>query len=157
MARQGKSGKRAERGAQQVQRLARDLGVAFDQAPVGGLGGDDGALAAVGEEAWVALQVERKHGHPVENVLQYWPWLERNRRRLVLVHAIEPGARRRTGPRASLTIWTGAMMERVLPGRFAYRRVEIGTADEAAQLDAVRAAVEALRQPLEGRSLLAGD
>ncbi len=157
MARQGKSGKREERGAQQVERLARDLGVAFDQAPIGGLGGDDGALASVGEEAWVALQIERKHSHPVENVLQYWPWLERNRRRLVLVHAIEPGARRRTGSRASLTVWMGAMMERVLPGRFAYRRVEIGTADEDAQLDAVRAAVEALRQPLEGRSLLAGD
>lgn len=143
--------------AKAARRLAGMLGLAFDAQPIGGLGGADGALAVAGEDAWVALQVERKHNHPVENLLQYWPWLERSRRRLVLVHAIAPDARRRTGPRTDLTSWAGAMMERVLPGRFAYCRVELGSPQEAAQLDATRAAIEALRQPLEGRSLLAGN
>ncbi len=143
--------------AKAARRLGAMLGVAFDAQPVGGLGGSDGALAVAGEEAWVALQVERKHNHPVENLLQYWPWLERNRRRLVLVHAITPDARRRTGPRAALTAWTGSMMERVLPGRFTYCRVELGSRDEGIQLEAAKTALEALRQPLEGRSLLAGN
>lgn len=142
---------------QAARRLGDLLGAAFDAEPVGGLGGSDGSMSEAGEDAWVALQVERKHTHPVENVFQYWPWLERSRRRLVLVHAIAPDARKRTGPRADLTSWAGAMMERVLPGRFAYCRVELGTKDEAAQIDAARKAIEALRQPLGGRSLLAGN
>ncbi len=143
--------------AKATRRLGDMLGVVFDVEPIGHLGGSDGALAVAGEEAWIALQVERKHNHPVENLLQYWPWLERNRRRLVLVHAIAPDARRRTGPRADLTSWTGSMMERVLPGRFTYCRVELGSPEEAAQVEAARVALEALRQPLEGRSLLAGN
>jgi hypothetical protein len=142
--------------AKAAKRLGELLGVTFDAEPIGELGGSEGALAIVGTEAWVALQVERKHNHPVENVLQYWRWLERSRRRLVLVHAIEPDAPRRQGPRADLTEWVGAMMERVLPGRFAYCRLELGSTAEAAQLEAARVAVEALRQPMAARSLLAG-
>ncbi len=137
-----------------ARRLGERLGVVFDAPAVATRGGDEGAFALAGEEAWVALLLERKHGHPVENVLQFWPWLERNRRRLVLVHAIAPDARRRTGSRADLTVWLGAMMERVLRGRFAYCRVDLGSATEGPQLDAARAAIEALRQPLEGRGLL---
>ncbi len=140
-----------------ARRLGSMLGVAFDAQPIGDLGGSEGALAVAGEDAWVALHVERKHNHPVENLLQYWPWLERSRRRLVVVHAVAPDARRRTGPRAELTCWAGAMMERVLPGRFAYCRVELGSEHEAAQVKAARAAIEVLRQPLEGRSLLSGN
>lgn len=137
-------------------RFGKVLGVAFDEEPMAELGGSPGALAAVGDDAWVALQVERKHTHPAENVLQYWPWLERSRRRLVLVHAIAPDARRRTGPRADLTSWLGAMMERVIPGRFTYCRLELGSRDEAAQLEAALAAIEALREPMGGRSLIPG-
>lgn len=139
---------------QVAKRLGKALGVAFDDDPVPDLGGSAGALAALGEEAWVALQVERKHTHPAENVLQYWPWLERNRRRLVLVHAIAPDARRRTGPRADLTSWLGSMMERVIPGRFTYCRLDLGTPDEAAQLAAALAAIESVRGPMEARRLL---
>jgi hypothetical protein len=141
--------------AKAVRRLGELLGVTFDAEPVGELGGSDGALALAGEDAWVALQVERKHNHPVENVLQYWRWLERSRRRLVLVHAIAPDAPRRNGARSDLCAWIGAMMERVLPGRFVYCRLELGSMAEAEQLHAARAAIEALRQPLEGRGLLA--
>ncbi|HYO43880.1 MAG TPA: hypothetical protein VES19_11845 [Candidatus Limnocylindrales bacterium] len=139
---------------QVAKRLGTVLGVEFDDDPVPGLGGSVGSLASVGDEAWVALQVERKHTHPAENVLQYWPWLERNRRRVVLVHAIAPDARRRTGPRADLTSWLGSMMERVIPGRFAYCRLDLGSAEEAAQLDAAIAAIEAVRGPRESRRLL---
>ena len=141
--------------AKAARRLGGLLGVAFDAEPIGELGGSEGALALAGDEAWVALQVERKHNHPVENVLQYWRWLERSRRRMVLVHAIAPDAPRRKSPRADLTEWVGAMMERVLPNRFTYCRVELGTKDEAAQLDAARVAIGGLRQPLESRSLIA--
>lgn len=137
-----------------ARRLGKALGVAFDDEPVPDLGGSAGAMAAVGEEAWVALQVERKHTHPAENVLQYWPWLERNRRRLVLVHAIVPDARRRTGPRADLTSWLGSLMERVIPGRFTYCRLELGSPDQASQLQAAIEAIEAVRGPNERRSLL---
>jgi hypothetical protein len=142
--------------AKAARRLGELLGVTFDAEPIGELGGSEGALALAGEEAWVALQLERKHNHPVENVLQYWRWLERTRRRMVLVHAIAPEAPRRQGPRADLTEWVGAMMERVLPGRFAYCRLELGSKAEAEQLEAARAAVESLRQPMAARSLLAG-
>ncbi len=138
-----------------ARRLGELLGVTFDAEPIGELGGAVGALASVGDDAWVALQLEHKHNHPVENVLQYWRWLERSRRRLVLVHAIEPDAPRRQGPRAELTEWVGAMMERVLPGRFSYCRLELGSKAEADQLEAARAAVVALRQPMAERSLLA--
>jgi hypothetical protein len=138
---------------QVARRLGTVLGVAFDDGARPDLGGSAGSLAIVGEEAWVALQVEHKHTHPVENVLQYWRWLERNRRRLVLVHAIAPDARRRTGPRADMTIWLGSVMERVLPGRFSYCRLELGSADEAAQLEAASVAIGALRAPTEGRRL----
>jgi hypothetical protein len=143
--------------AKAVRRLGELLGVAFDASPIGGLGGDDGAVAVAGEDAWVALQVERKHNHPVENVLQYWHWLERSRRRLVLVHAIAPDARKKAGPRADLTTWLGSMMERVLPGRFKYCRVDLGSSNEAEQLGTAIEAIGLLRQPLEGRSLLGGN
>ena len=155
MAKHGKAGGKGERAsAKAVERWAEALGVAFDQPPIEPLGGDEASLATVGDEAWVALQLEQKHGHPVENVLQYWRWLERSRRRMVLVHAIAMDARRKAGPRTELTLWAGAMMERVLPGRFAYCRVDLGTAEEVAQLDAARAAIDSLRQPMEGRSIL---
>ncbi|MHB8959881.1 MAG: hypothetical protein ACYDAN_09670 [Candidatus Limnocylindrales bacterium] len=143
--------------AKAAKRLGELLGVTFDAEPIGELGGSQGALALAGDDAWVALQLERKHNHPVENVLQYWRWLERSRRRLVLVHAIEPNAPKRQGPRADLTEWVGAMMERVIPGRFSYCRLELGSKAEGAQLEAARAAVLALRKPMAPRSLLAGD
>jgi hypothetical protein len=153
VAKQGWSGLSDE---QVAVRLEPILDVAFDADPVATLGRSGSAMAEVGEDAWVALQVERKHAHPVENVLQYWPWLERNRRRLVLVHAIAPDARKRTGPRADLTTWLGAMMERVLSGRFSYCRLDLGTEEEEAQLEAAAAAVAAARGPLETRSHLPG-
>jgi hypothetical protein len=142
--------------SQLVKRLGRMLGVAWDADEVPGLGGSAGLLTEVGEDAWVALQVERKHNHPVENVLQYWRWLERSRRRLVLVHVIAPDARKRKGPRADLTIWLGAMMERVLPGRFRYCRLELETGDEAGQLDAAITAIAAVHEPAANRPLLPG-
>ena len=135
-------------------RLGKMLGVRFDAKPVGRLGGSLGALAEVGDHAWVAVQVEHKHTHPAENVLQYWPWLERSRRRLVLVHVIAPDARKRTGSRTDLTIWIGAMMERVLPGRFTYCRLELGTSQEIAQLCAAIGAIAVARSPMEGRMLV---
>lgn len=137
-----------------ARQLSEILGVTFDAEPVGELGGSEGSLALVGNLAWVALQLERKHQHPVENVLQYWRWLERSRRRLVLVHAIAPDARKRSGPRADLTSWLGAMMERVLPGRFTYCRVELGTPDETSQIQAALEAIAALRAPRESPSIL---
>jgi hypothetical protein len=144
--------------AQLVKRLGRILDVAFvmDADAEVGLGGARGGLAALREDAWVAIQVEQWHRHPVENVLQYWPWLERTRRRLVLVHAIAPDARRRTGPRAELTVWLGAMMERVLPLRFTYCRIELGSDDETRQLEAAKAAIDDARRPAKARNLAPG-
>jgi hypothetical protein len=141
---------------QVARRLGKQLEVTFVDGETVGLGGEAGGLAAVGDHAWVALQVEQKHTHPAENVLQYWPWLERNRRRLVLVHVILPTARWRTGHRTDLTNWLGAMMERVLPGRFTYCRLELGTDDEATQLEAALAAIAELRKPAAGRKLAPG-
>lgn len=142
--------------AKVARRLGRILEVTFADAETVGLGGEDGGLAVVGDHAWVALQVERKRTHPAENVLKYWPWLERNRRRLVLVHAITPDARKRSGHRADLTNWLGAMMERVLPGRFTYCRVELGTDEEAVQLELALAAIAELRRPAKARKLAPG-
>jgi len=142
--------------AQITKRLSRLLDVVLADDSTVGLGGTPAGLGEVGEDAYVALEIETKHTPPAENVLQYWPWLERNRRRVVLVHAIAPDARRRTGPRADLTRWIGAMMERVLPGRFTYCRVELGTAEEASQLDAAVAAVVELRHGERGRAIAPG-
>jgi hypothetical protein len=141
---------------QVVRRLGKLLDVGFVTEESVGLGGIASGLADVGGDAWVALEVEHKHAHPTENVLQYWPWLERNNRRLVLIHAIAPDARKREGHRSELTKWLGALMERVLPGRFAYCRLELGTDAEAVQLDAVVAAIAAVRQPHGGRKLAPG-
>ena len=140
---------------QVAKRLGKVLGVTFAGNETVGLGGVAGRLAEVGDDAWVALQVEDKHTHPAENVLQYWPWLERRRRRVVLIHAIVPGARKRTGHRTELTKWLGAMMERVLPGRFTYCRLDLGTADEPGQLDAAATAIAELGRP-ERRTLAPG-
>jgi hypothetical protein len=127
-------------------RLGKLLGVRFTDEAVG-LGGMTGRMADAGDDAWVALVLEQKHAHPVENVLQFWPRLERNRIRLVLVHAIAPDARRKVGSTADLTRWLGGLMERAIPGRFTYCRVELGTPAEAAQLEAAAAAVGELRLP----------
>jgi hypothetical protein len=142
--------------AQVAKRLGRILEVTFAGNEIVGLGGVAGGLAEVGDHAWVALQVEDKHTHPAENVLQYWPWLERSRRRLVLIHAIVPGARNRKGHRTDLTKWLGSMMERVLPGRFTYCRLDLGTDEAAAQVEAARAAIRELRRPSAGRRLAPG-
>ena len=141
---------------QVVRRIGRLLDLEFNGDGTVGLGGTPGGLAEVGQDAFVALEVEQKHTHPAENVLQYWPWMERNRRRVVLVHAIAPDARRRSGHRADLTRWLGAMMERVLPGRFTYCRLELGTPDEAGQVDAARSAIVELRTTAPERKLAPG-
>jgi hypothetical protein len=142
--------------AQIAKRLGRMLDVVFNDDGEVGLGANPGGLGEVGEDTYVALEVETKHAHPAENVLQYWPWLERSRRRLVLIHAITPDARKRSGPRTDLTKWLGAMMERVLPGRFTYCRLDLGTDEEAAQLEAAVAAVTSVRTSERGRSLAPG-
>lgn len=141
---------------QVVKRLGRLLDLSFGGDATVGLGGTPVGLAEVGDEAYVALEVEQKHTHPAENVLQYWPWLERNRRRLVLIHAIAPDARKRSGHRADLTRWLGAMMERVLPGRFTYCRLDLGTGDEAGQVVAAKAAILELQTTDRERKLAPG-
>ena len=142
--------------AQLVRRVARLLEIAFDDDATVGLGGTPIGLAEVGDDAFVALEVEQKHTHPAENVLQYWPWMERNRRRLVLVHAIASDAKKRSGHRADLTRWLGAMMERVLPGRFTYCRLDLGTKDEPAQVEAAKAAILQLQTTDRERKLAPG-
>jgi hypothetical protein len=135
--------------AQVAKRVGRLLGLVFTDGTTVG-------LADVGNDAFVALEIEHKHTHPAENVLQYWPWMERNRRRVVLVHAIAPDARKRRGHRADLTRWLGAMMERVLPGRFTYCRLDLGTPEEAVQLTAARAAILELESAAPERKLAPG-
>jgi len=142
--------------AKLAKRLGKRLEVEFTLHVASGLTGESGDLAEVGRDAWVALEVESNDGSPIESVLRYWPWLDRNRRRLVLVHVIPRRVRKRRGQRTELTKWLGALMERVLPGRFTYCRVEIGTTAEGEQLDAVAAAVAELRRPRATRSPAAG-
>jgi hypothetical protein len=142
--------------AQVTKRVGRLLGLTFTDGATVGLGGSPVGLADVGNDAFVALEVEQKHTHPAENVLQYWPWMERNRRRVVLIHAIAPDARKRSGHRADLTRWLGAMMERVLPGRFTYCRLDLGTPDEAQQVTAARAAIVELESTAPERKLAPG-
>ncbi len=142
--------------AQMAKRLGKALGVGFVASPEVGLGGVAAGLAEVRKDSWVALEIELKHTHPTENLVQYWPWLERNRRRLVLVHAIAPDARKRRGHRTDLTKWLGATMERVLPGRFTYCRLDLGTDEEPAQIEAAVAAIATLRTSAHKRKLAPG-
>lgn len=139
-----------------AKRLGKTLDLAFsDGAPVG-IGGEAFGLTLVNENAFVAIEIETKHNHPAENVLRYWPWMERSRRRLVLLHAISPDARKREGPRTELTKWLGATMERVLPGRFTYCRIELGSPEEEAQLAAAKAAIVELATTELSRKLAPG-
>ena len=48
------------------------------------------------------------------------------------------------------------MMERVLPGRFTYCRLDLGTADEATQVAAAKAAVVELESAGPERKLAPG-
>ena len=151
MAKQGWAGMSE---GQVVRRLGKRLGLEFAEGGVGPGGTPGGSrgevmgwIASAGDDAWVAVEFEQKHAHPAENVLQYWPRLERNRHRLVLLHAIAPDARRREGQRSELTKWLGSLMERVIPGRFTYCRVELDSSAEAAQLEAAAVAIAGLRQP----------
>lgn len=152
----GKQGWSGQTKADVARRLGKALDVEFVAREPLGPGGIATRLALVGKDAWVALEFERKHARPVHNVLRYWPWLDRTRRRLVVIHAIAPDARQQTGPRAELTIWLGALMERVLPGRFTYCRLELGSEHEATQLEIARNAIADLRRPPAARRLAAG-
>ena len=66
----------------------------------------------------------------------------------MLVHAIAPGARKRTGHRTDLTKSLGAMMER-RSWPFTYCRLDLGTGEEAAQLEATGVAIRS-SSPVEG-------
>ena len=112
--------------AEITKRLGELLAVEFVEREELGPGGTATRIATLDNDAWVALEIERSHARPVHNVLRYWPWMDRTRRRLVVVHAILPDAPQQHGPRTELTIWTGELMERVLGGRFTYCRVEPG-------------------------------
>jgi hypothetical protein len=142
--------------ARLVKRLERRLEVDLSRHEARGLTGETGGVAEVGHDAWVVVEIETKHGHPVERVIRYWPWLDRNRRRMVLVHVIPARARKRDRSRSELTTWLGALMERVLPGRFSYCRIELDTTAEADQLEAARSSITELRQPRRKRSPAAG-
>ena len=136
-------------------RLGELLAVEFVEREELGPGGTATRIATLDNDAWVALEIERSHARPVHNVLRYWPWMDRTRRRLVVVHAILPDAPQQDGPRTELTIWTGELMERVLGGRFTYCRVELGSDAEDAQLEAALDAVAVLRRPQAARPLAA--
>lgn len=111
-------------------------------------GASDGT-AVFGTDDWIVLEVEHSQSHPEGNVLKYWPWLEGNKRRLVLVHAIAPDARKRHGPRTDLTRWLGRRMERSLSSRFRYCRVDLGTESESMDLQVAREAIDVLRSTTE--------
>jgi hypothetical protein len=127
-------------------RIGRSLGVRFAASAAVGLGGQPDGLADLGADRYVAFEFELSQSHPSTNVLKYWPWLERSKRRLVLVHAIAPDARKRSGPRTDLTVWLGARMQRTLRGRFQYCRIDLGSPSERDQLEAARATVARLRE-----------
>lgn len=126
-------------------RLGRQLGIRFGPGYPIGVGGLPDGLADMGLERYVALEFELAQSHPSTNVLKYWPWLERSGRRLVLVHAIAPDARKRRGPRTALTIWLATRMERSLRGRFRYCRVELGSEGEDEHLQRARDAIARIR------------
>jgi len=122
-------------------RLGRRLGVGFTSAPPVGFGGQPDGGAELAPDVWVMLEVEHSQTHPEGNVLKYWPWLERNQRRVILVHAIAPDARKRRGPRTDLTIWLGRKIETGLRGRFRYCRIELGTEREEEQVARAKATI----------------
>lgn len=93
---------------------------------------------------WIVLEVEHSQTHPEGNVLKYWPWLERNKRRATLIHAIAPDARKQQGARTDLARWLGRRMERSLRGRFRYCRVHLGPETELDDLEIARQAIASL-------------
>ena len=86
------------------------------------------------------VETERPgQAHPTTNVVKYWPWLDEDpSRRLVLVHLFFANSHRRR-----LTSWVADRMEREFGERFRYlwRDVESGRGLDASALDQIAAAV----------------
>ena len=62
------------------------------------------------------VEIERGQKHPTTKVVKYWPWLEEEpARRLLLIHLFDRNTSRR-----ELTRWLGEHLEALLPGRFVY-------------------------------------
>jgi hypothetical protein len=73
-------------------------------------------------ELWISehirlfVEIERAQKHPTTNVVKYWPWLdEEPARRLLLIHLFDQNTSRR-----QLTRWLGERLELTLPRRFIY-------------------------------------
>src|SRR4051794_2657698 len=88
------------------------------------------------------VETERPgQSHPTTNVVKYWPWLEEEpNRRLVLVQLFLDNQHRRR-----LTTWIAERMKREFGERFRYLSwdVHAGTGLDAAALDQIAAAVAA--------------
>lgn len=140
--------------AEVASRVGRRLGIRFGPREPIGFGGWSDATYAMNEDDWIVLEVEHSQTHPEGNVLKYWPWLERNKRRAILIHAIAPDARKQRGARTELTRWLGRRMERSLRGRFWYCRVHLGAESELSDLETARAAIATIR--LVGSTDLSG-
>ena len=68
------------------------------------------------EHVRVFVEIERAQKHPTTNVVKYWPWLEAEpARRVLLIHLFDRNAHRR-----ELTRWLGERLEVLLCGRFRY-------------------------------------
>jgi hypothetical protein len=78
-------------------------------------------VAKVGKSTFVFLEVERSQKHPSTNVVKYWPWLEDDSSRRMLLIQVFAGNRHRR----RLTAWVADKMRRVLGDRFHYCAVDL--------------------------------
>jgi hypothetical protein len=128
----------ATRALNQIERAA---GVAFER----------GGRIAVGQWSYadcrhaftadrcVFIEVERAQKHPTTNVVKYWPWLEDDvSRTMILIHLFDRNTSRR-----SLARWLGVKMETELAGRFRYLSADLPLSED--DLNACVSAVDWLR------------
>jgi hypothetical protein len=128
--------------------LGAALGVSFDAGSLQ-LGTWGTADAHARLDRWlVVLEVESNQKHPSTNVAKLWPWLDEHPEERVLLNQTyftwSPG---RTSNRGRVAAWLGARMQRELPGRFIYRRLEVGQPAEREELRALVAELRAGEDP----------
>jgi hypothetical protein len=124
-----------------VRQIATRLGgvLLIPELPLARLGSraDYGLALGSSHSSYLYVEIEVGQTHPTTNVLKYWPWLDEDERRsLILVQLFQGNKHRR-----SLTQWLSERMTRELGGRFRYFGLDLPLEDAA--LEAIAAEVAA--------------
>lgn len=104
--------------------LSSNLNIKFEdkECTLGGWGQSDNFIEI--EDILIFLEVENKQKHPSTNVLKYWPYLEsQSNKKIVLVHAFSTESPGLNSSRGRLAEWAAQKMQQEFGERFKYFRI----------------------------------